>query len=261
MQRSKEVDRQAPTEGSLLADPPADRIGPRAISVPRRFPVADPLAGAGLFWEGLRPTGIYARLLRPAALWLAAALLAVPASLIAIPIVLVNLVLFRAPRQVFFSQPRIGYRGREFRILKFRTMRAATRTDFDSWGGDEEELRVTRFGRFLRNAHLDELPQLINVLRGQMELIGPRPEMIEIDSWARAHVDGFARRYAMKPGITGFAQITQGYAGRDAAAYRRKLAADLEYHERLSPTLDLWIVLQTVLWMLRARGWRWKDAE
>ena len=122
-------------------------------------------------------------------------------------------------------------------------------------GSAADAARVTRFGRFLRNTYLDELPQLINVLRGDMGLIGPRPEMTEIELWAQAHVPGFGDRLVIRPGITGFAQITQGYAPKEVSAYERKLALNLEYLERMSARTDLRILLGTVVWVLTGRGW------
>jgi lipopolysaccharide/colanic/teichoic acid biosynthesis glycosyltransferase len=121
----------------------------------------------------------------------------------------------------------------------------------------KDAARVTRFGRFLRNTHLDELPQLWNVLRGDMSLIGPRPEMLATERWAAERCPGFVERLCLKPGLTGFAQITQGYTDQgDAAAYRAKLALNRRYRDELSFTTDCAILVRTVAWMLRARGWR-----
>jgi len=132
--------------------------------------------------------------------------------------------------------------------LKFRTM-------VDGAGDDRE--RVTRFGRFLRNTHLDELPQFWNVLRGDMCLVGPRPEMLATERWAAEHCPEFAERLVLRPGLTGLAQVTQGYTREgDVRAYREKVAWNLRYRERLSLTGDCAILMRTALWMLRGRGWR-----
>jgi lipopolysaccharide/colanic/teichoic acid biosynthesis glycosyltransferase len=121
----------------------------------------------------------------------------------------------------------------------------------------KDAARVTRFGRFLRNTHLDELPQLWNVLRGDMSLIGPRPEMLATERWAAERCPGFVERLCLKPGLTGFAQITQGYTDLgDESAYRAKLALNRRYRAELSLTTDCAILGRTVAWMLRARGWR-----
>ena len=175
-------------------------------------------------------------------------------------IALANLLCFRAPHRIFFTQPRIGWRGRPFRMYKFRTMREARTSEVHSWSSGDDRLRVTCFGRVLRNTHLDELPQLFNVLIGDMGFIGPRPEMIEIESWADAEVPGFTARLAIRPGITGLAQITQGYTGRDVVAYAEKLELNEQYLRQQCPALDLEIVFRTIVWMLRGRGWGWRKS-
>lgn len=187
-------------------------------------------------------------------------LLFVPTLPVMAAIALVNLVLFRDPHRVFFTQPRIGWRGRPFRIFKFRTMREARSCEVRSWSSGDDRLRVTRFGRLLRNTHLDELPQLFNVLIGDMGFIGPRPEMIEIEAWADAEIPGFTARLAIRPGITGLAQVTQGYTGRDLVAYLEKLELNEQYLRQQSLALDLELVVRTILWMLRGRGWGWKES-
>jgi lipopolysaccharide/colanic/teichoic acid biosynthesis glycosyltransferase len=211
---------------------------------------------ASIDWEGLEPRGFYAR--RGRALVRLTLLVAtlLPALAIGLPILLVNACLFRSPRLAFYSQPRVGHRGRVFQILKFRTMRASSTGDYDSWGLGLDRLRVTRFGRFLRNTHLDELPQLWNIWRGEMDFIGPRPEMLEVQRWACERLPRFPERCALLPGITGLAQVTQGYAGKDERAYALKLAADQHYRRRLTLALDLEILVRTPLWMLGVRGGR-----
>lgn len=181
------------------------------------------------------------------------------ALLISIPIALVNLAIHRDPRQILFAQDRIGRGGRLFRILKFRTMVGTQRGNYDSWSNGHDQLRVTKFGRFLRNSHLDELPQLINVMRGDMSIIGPRPEMVEIEAWAVREVPGFGVRLAVKPGITGYAQVVQGYTGRDVQAYTEKLEHGVTYLRSMSFGLDLWILWRTAVTMLKLDGWRWDD--
>jgi lipopolysaccharide/colanic/teichoic acid biosynthesis glycosyltransferase len=181
-----------------------------------------------------------------------------PALLVAAPIALLNACVFRSLRRVLFLQQRVGRAGRVYTLVKFRTMREARGGAFESWQSGSEQLRVTRFGRWLRNTHLDELPQVWNVVRGEMSFIGPRPEMVEIEAWAEAHVPGFGRRLALKPGLTGLAQITQGYAGQDVAAYAEKLRINEQYLQRVSLRTDLGILVRTVAWMLRGRGWQWK---
>lgn len=200
--------------------------------------------------------GAYARYGRPC---LRAALLvasAAPAVLLGLPIALVNALYFRSLREVLFRQERVGLGGRVFWIHKFRTMRAGESGAFHSWSHGQDGLRVTRFGRFLRNTHLDELPQLLNILRGEMDFIGPRPEMLEIHAWACQRIPGFAQRNAVLPGVTGLAQVTLGYAEKDEAQYRRKLFLDRSYIAQRCLRLDLAILARTLAWMALGRGWR-----
>jgi len=200
--------------------------------------------------------GLYVRVGRPLVRLVLLVVALPPALVISLPIVAVNAFLFRSLRRVLFTQERVGRAGRVFWIVKFRTMREVPASAYDSWTSGLDRLRVTSFGRFLRNTHLDELPQLVNILRGEMDFIGPRPEMVAIHDWACEHVPGFALRNALLPGVTGLAQVIQGYAGRDEAQYRRKLALDLEYLERLSLATDLEILSRTALWMARGKGWQ-----
>lgn len=188
-------------------------------------------------------------------------LLLPPAIPLMIAIACANAVVFRSLRQVFYLQPRIGHRGRPFQIFKFRTMKEVGTSAMGSWSNGTDHLRVTRFGRFLRNTHLDELPQIFNILRGEMSFIGPRPEMVEVEIWASEHVPGFSERLAVRPGVAGFAQITQGYTGRSVAAYNEKLAINRDYIQRLSLGLDLSIFFRTIVWMLRGKGWEWNQVS
>ncbi|MBK7874829.1 MAG: sugar transferase [Planctomycetes bacterium] len=210
-------------------------------------------------WDTALPRGFYARRGRA---WLDLALVAgacVPVLVLGTLVAAANLCCFRDPRKVLYVQPRVGHRGRVFHILKFRTMREPRRSAHDSWSSGEDGARVTSLGRFLRSTHLDELPQFVNILRGEMSFIGPRPEMVEVESWANEHVPGFARRLVLRPGITGYAQITQGYTGRSVEAYAEKLAINDHYLGRLSLATDLGILARTALWMVRGRGWQWRE--
>jgi lipopolysaccharide/colanic/teichoic acid biosynthesis glycosyltransferase len=233
-----EISSRAPARSATSAGPPSP---PR----PRRFPWRRPEEE----WERLAPRGVYAERVRTPFL-LGVTLYLVPLALVlALPIALVNACV-HGPRRILFAQARAGWRGRPFVLLKFRTMR-------DPVAGAGDEARVTRFGRFLRNTHLDELPQLWNVLRGEMCLVGPRPETLQAETWAERHCPGFSARLALRPGLTGHAQVTQGYTqDGDVESYREKLALNRAYLEALSFAGDGAILLRTVAWMLRARGWR-----
>jgi lipopolysaccharide/colanic/teichoic acid biosynthesis glycosyltransferase len=208
------------------------------------------------------PHGFYADVARPLAEALIVLLVLPVALALALPIALANLVVFKDPRKILFRQERVGLNGRVFRINKFRTMRDARKSAFDSWSGASgasDAARVTRFGTFLRNSHLDELPQLVNVVRGDMSLIGPRPEMVEIERWAESEIAGFGARLAVRPGITGHAQITQGYVGRCRVGYEKKLALGLEYLANFGPRQDASILVRTLFWMAGRKGWRWQE--
>ena len=200
-------------------------------------------------WEEEVCTGWYPRWGKPLGT-LALLFLCLPfATLLSIPIALINWGTFRDPRRILYRQERVGWQGRIFHIYKFRTMREAPGTDFQSWQRGDGG-RVTSFGRFLRRTHLDELPQLLNIIRGEMTFIGPRPEMVDVERWAIENVDGFYRRLVVRPGITGHAQVTQGHTPMDAAAYGDKLAANDFYLGQLSLHFDLAILARTVLCML-----------
>lgn len=209
-------------------------------------------------WGAIAPEGRYARHGRRA-LDLAVVLVLAPLAIVPMALIaLVNTALFRDPRKVFFTQDRVGYRGEVFSIYKFRTMYDAGGSAEQSWASGGDRLRVTRFGRFLRNAHLDELPQLWNIVKGDMGIIGPRPEMVAIEAWATREVPGFMERLRIRPGITGWAQITQGYTGRCRDAYAHKLAANEAVTCRPSLRRDVEILARTAIWMLRGKGWEWK---
>lgn len=141
-------------------------------------------------------------------------------------------------RPVLFRQRRPGRFGEPFDLLKFRTMRA---------GGGPDGERLTRLGRFLRAASLDELPELWNVVRGEMSLVGPRPLLTR---YLARYDDEQARRHAVRPGLTGWAQVH----GRNAVGWEERLAMDVWYVDHRSLALDARIVLKTVLVVLGRRG-------
>ncbi|HET9708437.1 MAG TPA: sugar transferase [Gemmatimonadales bacterium] len=143
--------------------------------------------------------------------------------------------------------------GRPFTIYKFRTMdpRGGSGTA-QTWARPADR-RVGVLGRILRTLRLDELPQLVNVLIGDMNIVGPRPEQPAIFARLRHEIQGYALRQRVPPGITGWAQINQGY-DRSLADVRRKVALDLEYIEHRSPLADLAIMVKTIPVMLFGRG-------
>jgi lipopolysaccharide/colanic/teichoic acid biosynthesis glycosyltransferase len=173
------------------------------------------------------------------------------------------LVRLDSPGPVLFRQPRIGKEGRPFTMLKFRTMRVDPErphdasvpvpnvTDFASYvfdplyGGKQ----YTRIGRFLRSASLDELPNLVNVLRGEMSIVGPRPEVPEL---VEQYLPEFRRRHNVRPGITGLAQVS----GRGALTYEETMHYDLQYVDDHSLSRDLLILARTLPVVLGRKGAR-----
>lgn len=146
-------------------------------------------------------------------------------------------------RPVLFRQVRVGQRGRLFQICKFRTMCVDAEKDGARWAA-ENDSRVTRIGRFLRASRLDELPQLLNILRGEMSLVGPRPERPEFVHRLEHLLPHYRLRHLIKPGLTGWAQIQYGYGGSVAEAYR-KLCYDLYYLKHRSLELNVAILIRT----------------
>lgn len=142
--------------------------------------------------------------------------------------------------------------GRIFRIYKFRTMRVGS-DQRQIWASPDDN-RVTSVGRFLRSSRLDELPQLFNVVLGDMNIVGPRPEQPEIFQSLREQIDRYPERQRVLPGITGLAQVSQAY-DRNLDDVRSKVSYDLEYIERKGPLRDMWIMLKTLPVVIKRLGW------
>lgn len=150
-----------------------------------------------------------------------------------------------------FLQRRGGYRGRTFLIWKFRTMRSMDDGRVVAQVG-EDDPRVTYFGRFLRRTSLDELPQLVNVLKGEMSLVGPRPHAVTHDRMFAAMVGNYVERQSARPGMSGLAQVS-GSRGetRDLESVRERIRFDLDYIANWSLWLDLKIIAKTIAWTRR----------
>lgn len=148
------------------------------------------------------------------------------------------------------SRRRADVGGLPFTIYKFRTMRVH---ESDEVWATQDDPRITALGRFLRKYRLDELPQLYNVLRGDMNIVGPRPEQPKIFATLREQIEHYPMRQQVRPGITGWAQINQHY-DRSIADVRRKVELDLEYVERRSLLEDLSIMARTIPVMIFKRG-------
>lgn len=179
---------------------------------------------------------------------------ALAVGLIALPLVPLVALAIRLDSlgPAIYSQIRVGYRGRPFRIYKFRSMCQDAERCGAVWAqvGDP---RVTRVGRFMRLTRLDELPQVWNVLRGEMTLVGPRPERPEFTTRLERELPGYANRHAVKPGLTGWAQVRYRYAST-LEETQVAVAYDLDYVERASLAFDLEILLRTIPVVIGMRG-------
>jgi lipopolysaccharide/colanic/teichoic acid biosynthesis glycosyltransferase len=144
---------------------------------------------------------------------------------------------------LLYRQPRVGRNGATFQILKFRTMRASTPEHAADWTASDD-VRITRFGGLLRRTHLDELPQVINVLRGELAMVGPRPEQPQVVAELEGKIPYYGLRHLVRPGLTGWAQVKYQYAGSEAETLE-KLQYEFFYLRRQSLGLDLRIVART----------------
>jgi sugar transferase (PEP-CTERM system associated) len=168
-----------------------------------------------------------------------------------LPIV-VALVRLSSSGPILFRQTRVGLRDRNFTVLKFRTMIQNAEATGAKWA-TKNDPRVTRIGRFMRKTRLDEVPQLWNVLRGDMNFVGPRPERPEFVPLLSQEMPYYHLRHMIRPGLTGWAQVRYGYGGT-VDETRHKLEFDLYYLKHMSLGLDLLIMFQTVKTILRRRG-------
>jgi lipopolysaccharide/colanic/teichoic acid biosynthesis glycosyltransferase len=155
---------------------------------------------------------------------------------------------------VLYRQDRVGLNGRKIRVIKFRTMQVDAEESGAVWA-DHDDPRVTPVGRFLRKSRIDELPQLINVLKGEMSMVGPRPERPVFVDHLSAQLPFYDQRHRIKPGITGWAQLCHPY-GASVADAKEKLQYDLYYLKNHSILLDLIILMQTVEVVLVGEGAR-----
>lgn len=154
------------------------------------------------------------------------------------------LIKLSSPGPILYRQRRTGYRGVPFTLLKFRSMRIDAELNGPQWAAKDDN-RVTKLGGIMRATRLDELPQLWNIIRGEMSFVGPRPERPEIYEQLKEAIPLFYLRTAVRPGITGWAQVHQGYVA-SVAESEVKLEYDLYYIQHMSPRLDLVIVFKTV---------------
>jgi sugar transferase (PEP-CTERM system associated) len=159
-----------------------------------------------------------------------------------------------SPGPIFFRQARVGRHGLPFSLIKFRTMRQDAEIDGAIWATANDS-RVTPLGKFLRKSRLDEIPQLWNVLKGDMSFVGPRPERPEFVGWLSREIPFYELRHMVRPGITGWAQVRYHY-GASLDEAKRKLEYDLYYVKHLSLGLDLLIMFETIKIIMLGRGAR-----
>ncbi len=179
----------------------------------------------------------------------------VAAIVLSIPLTLTVAVLIKIDSKgpVFFLQDRVGKNGKTFKLIKFRTM--IKDAEFDTgpvWTKDEDP-RITKIGRLLRRFRIDEIPQFINVLKGEMDVVGPRPERPEFVEILEKEIPYYSLRHSIKPGVTGWAQVKFSY-GSTIDESRQKLEYDLFYLKNRSFKLDSYILLKTIKIMILGRG-------
>jgi lipopolysaccharide/colanic/teichoic acid biosynthesis glycosyltransferase len=172
---------------------------------------------------------------------------------VTLPLVLLSALAIRLTTAgpAFYAQNRVGLNGTTFQMYKLRTMpRGSEATTGPVWSPPDDP-RVTPIGRILRQWHVDELPQLVNVMLGHMSLIGPRPERPELCAQIEKQLPRFRERHQVRPGLTGLAQVRVPTA-RNIGMVRHKLAADLDYIAGMCPSLDARILRDTALYLARA---------
>lgn len=205
-----------------------------------------------IFSDGFRKSTIYGKFKRAADV-----ILSIIGLLLAFPFfpVLALAIKLDSPGPVFFWQERVGNKEKIFKLYKLRTMRQDAETGTGAVWAEKNDPRVTKLGRFLRGSRIDEIPQLINVLKGDMSLIGPRPERPEFVEKLKLVVPFYSKRHFIKPGITGWAQVRFHYGSSVEDAFE-KLRYDLYYIKNTGPFLDMMIFFETIKVILFGFGGR-----
>jgi len=157
-----------------------------------------------------------------------------------------------SPGPIFYRQVRVGLNNRPYAVIKFRTMRQDAEVNGAVWAS-ENDPRITALGKFMRKTRLDEIPQLWNVLRGEMAFVGPRPERPEFVEWLSREIPLYELRHMIRPGITGWAQVRYRY-GASLEDTKNKLEYDLYYVKHQSVGLDLLIMFETIKTIILRRG-------
>ena len=170
---------------------------------------------------------------------------------LAIPMLVIALMVKCSSKgTIFYRQERLGLNGKKIDVIKFRSMRMDAEADAIRWSMGDDDPRITPVGRFLRRTRLDELPQLWCILKGDMSVVGPRPEREVYYERFESYIHGFSERLKVKPGLTGLAQVRGGYF----LMPEEKIAYDVEYIKTRSFRLDMKIVLATVAVVFKGEG-------
>jgi sugar transferase (PEP-CTERM system associated) len=174
---------------------------------------------------------------------------------LAAPIALMVMALIKltSPGPIFYRQERVGQHGRTFMVVKFRSMRVDAEAGTGPVWAQKNDSRVTPIGNFLRRTRLDEIPQLWNALRGDMSMVGPRPERPAFVADLTRQIPFYGQRHVVKPGVTGWAQVRYTY-GASVEDALQKLQYDLYYIKNMSVALDIFVMFQTVKTVLLRRG-------
>ena len=217
-----------------------------------RIPIDNLAPSFFIFNEGFRKSRVLLSIRRVLSTILSAIFL-----VLLLPVYLIVSILIKVDSSgpVLYSQIRVGQHNKPIRIYKFRSMRKDAEKDGDAVWAIENDPRVTRVGRFLRKTRIDELPQLYNVLIGELEFVGPRPERPEFVGKLQGQIPYYSLRHTVKPGITGWAQIMFHYSGTIDES-KEKLQYDLFYIKNMSLKMDLLILFQTFKIVLLGRGAR-----
>jgi exopolysaccharide biosynthesis polyprenyl glycosylphosphotransferase len=181
--------------------------------------------------------------------------IALVGAIVTAPIMLLVAILVKltSPGPILYRQVRVGLHDKTFTVFKFRSMRADAEAKTGAVWAASDDPRITPIGKWLRKLRLDELPQFFNVLRGDMSIVGPRPERPEFVKTLNEQIPFYRQRHCVKPGITGWAQISHKY-GDTLQDTIIKLEYDLYYIKNLAPSLDAYIIFHTLKVMLLSRG-------
>lgn len=179
---------------------------------------------------------------------------AVLGLIVSSPLILITAILIKLDSRgpVFFSQERVGKKGKIFKIYKFRTMVVDAEEKTGPVWATSDDPRTTYIGKKLRKSKIDEIPQFINLIKGDMSLVGPRPERPCFVNEFEKYIPGYERRFDVLPGITGIAQLRNGY-DRDARGLIRKLRFEVTYIKKMSLRMDIKLIIETVVCAIKGK--------